>query len=279
VSTSSEPTSSGPTFARGGAAGAGSDGAWGSTLTCQELASISSVGFVPVGQVLGAAVYSAGSATGATCPGTFLPLVAAMYQARRTAIDRMTAECAALGGHGVVAVRLSREPFPLGGLAFTAIGTAVRATGPATVGATAGPPVPFTSNVSGQDFARLIGAGWVPAGLALGIDVGARHDDLATIRQARLWSGNAEMAAWTDLVNRSRRDARRRLAQDVTRLGAEGVVTSDMEMRVRQRDCPVTAGRHDHMVEVTIIGTAIARFSPDGRGNAAPALTVMPLHR
>ena len=84
----------------------------------------------------------------------FGPLVEAMYQARRTAVDRMTAECAALGGHGVVGVRLSRGPFTLGGLEFTAIGTAVRATG-----VPAGPRVPFTSGVSGQDFARLITGG------------------------------------------------------------------------------------------------------------------------
>src|SRR5436190_9170355 len=61
--------------------------------------------------------------------GSFGPLVEAMYQARRTAIDRMTAECAALGGHGVVGVRLSRGSLPLGGLDFTAVGTAVRAPG------------------------------------------------------------------------------------------------------------------------------------------------------
>jgi len=38
-----------------------------------------------------------------------------MYQARQTAIDRMTAECAALGGHGVVGVRLSRGRYPSAG--------------------------------------------------------------------------------------------------------------------------------------------------------------------
>jgi hypothetical protein len=127
-------------------------------LTCQELAAVGSVGFAPVGQVFGAAVYAAGSASGSRCPGSpavqvpdrgdpagFGPLVEAMYQARRAAVDRMTAECAALGGHGVVGVRLSRGPFALGGLEFTAIGTAVRA-----AGAAAGPPAPFTSDVSGR---------------------------------------------------------------------------------------------------------------------------------
>jgi uncharacterized protein YbjQ (UPF0145 family) len=265
-----------------GPAGARSGETWGSTLTCQELAAVTSAGFFPVGQVFGAAVYAAGSASVAGCPGvqvpgqgdpgTFVPLVEAMYQARRAAIDRMTAECAALGGHGVAGVRLSREPFPLGGLAFTAIGTAVRAQGAATR-----PEVPFSCDLSGQDFARLIAAGWVPAGMAFGIAIGARHDDRVTARQARLWSGNAEMAGWTELVNRSRREARHRLEEDIRRVGAEGVVTADMEMRVRQRDCPEATGRHDHIVEVTFTGTAIVRFSPAGHTYAGPALTVMSL--
>ena len=205
-------------------------------------------------------------------PGSFGPLVQAMYQARHTALDRMTAECAALGGHGVVGVRLSREPFPLGGLEFTAIGTAVCAPGAAP-----GPRPPFTSDVSGQEFAKLIMMGWVPAGLALGISIGSRHDDRAVARQARWKSGNVEVAGWTELVNESRRDARRRLEDDVRRLGAEGVVIAVTQMRVRERDCPVTVGRRDHIVEATFIGTAIAGFSRAGQRHAGPALAVMSL--
>ena len=84
-------------------------------------------------------------------------------------------------------------------------------------------------------------------------------------------------AGWTELVNRSRRDARRRLEQDVRRLGGQGVVITGMQMRVRERDCPATAGRRDHIAEVTLTGTAIARFSRAGQRPAGPALTVMPL--
>jgi len=206
--------------------------------------------------------------------GSFGPLVEAMYQARRAAVDRMTAECAALGGHGVVGVRLSRGSFFLGGLEFTAIGTAVRAAGTAPE---VRPRLPFTSAVSGQDFARLVMAGWVPAGLVLGIAVGGRHDDRVTTRQARPWSGNAEMAGWTALVNQVRRDSRRRLEDDVRRLGAEGVVIADMQMHARQRDCPVAVGRRDHIVEVTLTGTAITSFSRAAHPGTGPALTVMRL--
>jgi uncharacterized protein YbjQ (UPF0145 family) len=241
--------------------------AWGSALTAEEFAAVRGAGFEPVGQVFGAAVYTSGSAGTYRCPGTtaqsggqgsFGPLVRAMYEARQTAIDRMSRQCAQFGGHGVVGVRLAVGDFRLGGLEFTAIGTAVRAPGVAVGTAGAGP---FTSDLSGQDFAKLIMAGWVPAGLALGIAVGGRHDDLRTTRQTRWTAGNAEVAGWTELVNRCRHEARRALDSDVRRLGADGVVIADMRMRVRERDCPVTVGRHDHIVETTLVGTAVAWFS------------------
>ena len=278
------------------AAATGPGGIRASALTPQEFAAVRGVGFEPVGQAFGAAVYAAGWASGYSCPGawgssgdrrpggpgtqvsgqreagSFGPLVEAMYQARQTAIDRMTAECAALGGHGVVGVRLSRGSLPLGGLDFTATGTAVRAPGAAH-----GQRALFTCDVSGQDFAKLMTAGWVPAGLALGISIGCRHDDRTLAGQARWWSGNVEVAGWTELVNQSRHQARRRLEDDVRRLGGEGVVITGMQMRARERDCPATVGCHDHIVEVTLTGTAIAGFSRPGPCPAAPALTVMPL--
>jgi uncharacterized protein YbjQ (UPF0145 family) len=172
----------------------------------------------------------------------------------------------------VVGVRLTRGSFPLGGPQFTAIGTAVRARGAAQ-----GQPAPFTAEVSGQDFAKLVMAGWVPAGLVLGISIGSRHDDRTTTRQARWGSGNAEVAGWTELVSQSRHDARRQLESDVRRLGADGVVIATMEMKVRERDCPETAGRRDHIVEATLIGTAIARFARAGQRHHRPALAIMSL--
>ena len=46
-------------------------GTWGSALTTDEFAAIRSVGFEPVGQVLGAAVYTIGYTGGYNCPGPF----------------------------------------------------------------------------------------------------------------------------------------------------------------------------------------------------------------
>jgi hypothetical protein len=51
-----------------------------------------------------------------------------------------------------------------------------------------------------------------------------------------------------------------------------------MEMRVRERECPVQEGRRDHIVEATVIGTGITRFSrsaeadPGGRTLAIMSL-------
>ena len=274
----------------------GSSGRWGSALTADEFAAIRSAGFEPVGQVFGAAVYSVGSASSYGCPGapgspgdgsparlatqvsgqggagSFGPLVQAMGQARHTAVDRMITECAELGGHGVVGVHVSRGMFDLGGTQFIVIGTAVRAPG-----AAAGHPAPFTSDLSGQDFAKLITAGWVPVGLALGLSVGARHDDRGTARQARWTAGNAEVGGWTDLVGQCRHDARLQLESDVNRLGAEGAVIAAMQLHVRQRDCPATVGRHDHIAEATVIGTAVTRFAQPEQRPGGPALAIMSL--
>ena len=198
----------------------------------------------------------------------------------------MTAECAELGGDGVVGLRVSRGSYLLGGQEFSAVGTAVRARGAesaafsatarargaesgaatgaegaAATGAARGEPAPFTSDLSGQDFAKLIMAGWVPAGLVLGVAIGACHDDWQTTRQTRRWSGNREVVGWTDVVNQSRRDARDRLDLDVQRLGAEGAVVASMQLRVTVRDCPAQPGRRDHIVEASILGTAVAKFA------------------
>jgi uncharacterized protein YbjQ (UPF0145 family) len=280
-------------------------GTWGSALTTDEFTAIRSTGFEPVGQVLGACVYSIGYTGGYACPGawgtwgygapvrtttqvssrggygSFGPLVKALYEARRKALDRMTAECEELGGHGVVGVRLTIGPFPAGGLEFKAIGTAIRAPGVGPMSTWAGRRghrhQPFTSDLSGQDFSKLIMKGWVPAGLALGISIGSRHDDWLTVGQTRWGAGNAEVTGYTELVNDARHDARQQLDRDVTRLGGEGVVIADMDMKVRERECPVSEGRRDHIVEATTIGTAIVRFTRHEQRQTRPTLAIMSL--
>lgn len=272
-------------------------GAWDSALSADGFAAIRTVGFEPVGQVFGAAVYYLSATAGVSCPGGArryllrdgppeapgssattvsgqgIPgpagrVAQALYDGRRTAIDRMAGECADLGGHGIVGASLQVEEIPAdsftaGAVEFTVIGTAVRARGC--------PPLarPFAADLSGQDFAKLVMVGWVPAGIALGISVAALHDDLLTTRSGRWGTGNAEVPAYTDLMIQARQDARSRLEQAVLGLGAGGVVVSAMTLRVRSDACRAHPGGTDHFAEAVITGTAVARFA-DQRSAAAP---------
>jgi uncharacterized protein YbjQ (UPF0145 family) len=274
-------------------------GTWGSALSTDEFAAIKSVGFEPVGQVLGAAVYNLGYTGGYGCPArwgyryggsswarsgggftalssagstaAYGPLVRTLYEARRAAIGRMSAECAALGGHGVVGVLLTIGRFPAGGLEFKAIGTAVRAPGAIQL------RHPFTSDLSGQDFAKLIADGVVPVGLALGISIGTRHDDWRTRSQTRWGAGNTEVGGYTDLVSSTRHDARSQLELDVRRMGGEGVVIQSMDMRIGEHECQAQEGARDHVAEVSIVGTAITHFARSGRAAERPSLAILSL--
>ena len=60
-----------PSAARARMAEIRSSGTWGSALSADEFAAIRSVGFEPVGQVLGAAVYNIGYTGGYSCPGAW----------------------------------------------------------------------------------------------------------------------------------------------------------------------------------------------------------------
>ena len=281
---------------------AGGGEAWDSALGVSDFAAIRSVGFEPVGQVFGAAVYYLSTVLGAGCPGTSADsllrdaqpeaagaaersragvhgiaspaakVAQGLYAGRRTAIDRMTSRCADLGGHGIVGAALRIREIPpegltAGAIEFTVIGTAVRASGC--------PPLrrPFASDLSGPDFAKLIMAGWVPAGIALGISVAGLHDDLATTSSGPWRTGNAEVPAYTALLIKARQDARRRLEQAVRGVGADGVVVSAMNVRVRSDPCHAHPGGADYFAEAVTTGTAVARFARP-RAPAPPVLSV-----
>ena len=110
----------------------------------------------------------------------------------------------------------------------------------------------------------------------LGISIGSRHDDRPTARQARWGLRNAEVAGGPNW-SASRGTMPGASWKVTSGRGADGVVIATMRMRVRERDCPAAAGRRDHIVEATLIGTAVARFSRAGQRRDGPALPIMPL--
>jgi len=283
----------------------GGDGAWDSVLSADGFAAVRSVGFEPAGQVFGTAVYYLSASAGVSCPGTAARHLAhdpgpeaperslvtlsghgipgpaariaqALYAGRRTAIDRMTAECAELGGHGIVGVSLQVKEVPAGSFdpgaaEFTVIGTAVRARGC--------PPLarPFTTDLTAENFAKLLMAGWVPAGIALGISVAGLHDDLLTTRSGPWGTQNAEVPAYTELMVQARQDARSRLEEAVAGLGADGVVVSAMTLHVRSDACQAHPGGTDHFAQAVTTGTAVAQFADRRTTALPPGLVVLKL--
>ncbi len=262
-------------------------GAWGSLLSAQDFAAITSVGFHPVGHVLGASVVHLGYASrGGKCSsvgsytsrtdlasattGPFNMLLRQRYGVRNRALSRALAECRVLGGDGIVGVTVRIAPFPAGGTEFVVQGTAVRAR------TAIRPAAPFASHVSATEFARLLRAGWVPTALVFGIALGARHDDMRTRRQTR-WRSTSEVQGYSALVRDTRRDARKQLEKVVADQGADGVVVDEMTLHLGERECPAEQG-HDHVAEAAILGTTIVSFARSAGASDRTPLTIMHLN-
>jgi uncharacterized protein YbjQ (UPF0145 family) len=278
------------------------DHAFTSDLTTAEHHAVRSVGFVPVGQVLGASVYQIGWRGGWDCgvryagygqraggfnaggfsgmgmsgypvggPGSAYsvssvdvsPWRATLRQAQQRAMSRLEQEARALGGDGVVAVRFSERQVASGVVEFHVIGTAVRAA--------AGPHPTrlFTCDLSGQDFGRLLQSGFVPTALLFGVAVMTRHDDWATRMNNRSWA-NVELAGYTQLVTDTRAEARRALAREAAAARSEIAVMSTHEDRISESECALVEGGRDHLVRTTFLGTGVAQL-PRRNRSAVPA--------
>jgi uncharacterized protein YbjQ (UPF0145 family) len=253
------------------------DAAFTSALSVDEHHAIRSVGFSPVGQVMGTCVVHPGAYALSMC-GYYgfgmqyawgaAPVVvadqveAALRRARLSAVSRMVQECEGLRGDGIVGVRLTMQPFIAGGIEVQAIGTAVRADGDVR------PPFPFTSDLSGQDFAKLLLGGWLPAGLVMGTAVLIRHDDYTTAWQSGSWN-NTEVSGVTQLVTSTRDRARHTLRADAARFGAQHVVLRDLNLWVFHQGCRSMNEGHDHVAESLAIGTALVPLR-HGRATDVP---------
>lgn len=256
----------------------GEPGSFTSDLTVQEFAAIRSVGFSPVGQVLGSAVYNVGwSYTGCGIYGGFggqwtaAPVVPVpttqklINEARHRAVARMRDECAGLGGDGVVGVRLGLRSFYGNGLEFIAIGTAVRAEGDKR------PRQPFTSDLTGQDFAKLIRSGWVPVALVQGVGAVIRHDDWRMRAQQTSWM-NQELQGNTELVHVARGAARDSLAADGRRYGGHTVLLQRMDLRIGEQRCASVQEGEDHTATAFLWGTAVVPFKTRACMEAPPLM-------
>ena len=192
-------------------------------------------------------------------------LTQAMYGGRELAMTRMRAEADHLGADGVVGVNLRMQMYVWGQdvLEFVATGTAVRALG--GEGAHRAPDGrAFTSDLSAQDFFRLLAAGAVPVAFVLGTCVYhiAHQSAMQALRQA---GRNQEMLQFTQGVYEARELALVRMQAEATVARASGIV-----------GVTVAVSNHvwgEHATEFLATGTAIRRLGEEHR---LPATTPKP---
>jgi uncharacterized protein YbjQ (UPF0145 family) len=271
---------------------------WSFPTPIGEFAAARAAGFEPVGQVFGTtvAVLSADSLPFSGAPGfgrcfavsadsarsprttadPHNPVLAALKAARGRALDRAVAECEALGGDGIIGMRVRSAEFFTHTVELTVEGTAVRAR------AQTRPTTPFTTHVSGQDLARLLDAGWMPFALVFGTALAVCHFDDSMFQQTRRGvvgaAGNREVTGYTRLVNDARREARRTLEDAVHEQGGEGAVVREMTLRFSERECPRQfEQRADYVAEATIVASAIIPFERSKSSAPPGPLTIMRL--
>ena len=240
-------------------AGAESGGVFTSDLSVSEYALLGEAGFEPLGFVVGSSIYHVGLQVGRWAQNMELQvLTQAMYNARELAMARMRAEADHLDADGIVGVQLRLQMYAWGQevLEFVATGTAVKALG-TTQGAHRAPDGrAFTSDLSAQDFFRLLAAGAVPVAFVLGTCVYhiAHQSLMQTLRQT---GQNQEMVLFTQGVYEARELALSRMQAEAGDARASGIVGVN-----------VAVSNHvwgEHATEFLATGTAIRRLADEHR--------------
>jgi uncharacterized protein YbjQ (UPF0145 family) len=248
-----------------------------SLLSVAGAVGVESVGLSPIGEVMGCIVqnigwtggFSYGNMGGFVGSVSFQPYVSALYHGYDTALARMTTEAKAMGADGIVGIRLTRSALAESGQEFMALGTAVRAN------STRRPRQLFTTELPGQDVAKLMYAGWVPARIAIGIAVESQFLDWASRSQMSVMAGNSEVNAYTQLINRVRAKSRQAFASHARGARADGAIVASMSLRSWHQE----AGNTPLLcAEASVFGTTIARFHT-GRRAPTNALKIMPLRQ
>jgi len=220
-----------------------------SDLSVNEFLLVKEAGFHPVGFVMGSSIYHIGFQSRKWGQSQEMTkLTEAMYNARELAMTRMEEEAAQLGADGVVGVRLDVNYYEWGSDAaeFIAVGTAVKAEDGVSRLNKLG--MPFTSDLSGQDFWTLLQTGYQPQGLVMGTCV--FHIAHRGLGQTLSSTGkNVELPNFTQALYEARELAMTRMQDEAARLDSSGIVGVRLEEKSHQWG--------SHTIEFLALGTAV----------------------
>jgi uncharacterized protein YbjQ (UPF0145 family) len=222
-----------------------------SDLSVKEFLLVRESGFEPAGLVMGSSIYHVGIQRGNYYQNQELTvLTQALYHARELAMARMEEEARALGADGIIGVRLNVKQHSWGDslVEFVTLGTAVYARDGQSQRWRAPSGMPFTSDLSGQDFWMLLKAGFRPISMVMGNCVySVAHQTLgAWFKQA---GQNMEQAQFTQGLYDARELAMERLQYEAQCDGASGVVGADIHER--------SHGWESHVIEFFAVGTSV----------------------
>jgi uncharacterized protein YbjQ (UPF0145 family) len=165
------------------------------------------------------------------------------------AIDRMREEAKALGAHGIVGVRHTLSDMQLASSApvveLKMVGTAITRLGADPL------EEPFTSHLSGQQFAKLLDSGWVPASLVFGVGAIRSQGGCVGMMSASTWSG-AEFVQRSEAVQAAQEIAVQGI-EDRARSVGDRVIGVGIGLSINE-------GAEGAMASMQAVGTAVRRF-------------------
>ena len=213
-----------------------------SDLSIDEALLLHATGWEPLDLVVGVSVCSIPYGVWNWGQGEITYASTAHNAAVNGAAEALRYECAKVGGHGVVGVRVEVEVRPMH-VDVELVGTAVR-----PIGDTKAPSVPFVSDLSARDFTLLKTAGWMPVGLAFGASFvyAPRRSAGAVISQK---GQNIELTNFTEAMYSARESAMERMQRSALAVHGDGVV------QVKVTEGPMTFARH--AVGFTAWGTTV----------------------
>jgi uncharacterized protein YbjQ (UPF0145 family) len=235
-----------------------------SDLSVNEFLASREVGVSPISQVMGSSIYHVGRIAdykGAT--GEITTLSQAHRDARKLALRRIWLEGKAVGADAVVGVRLGERFITIGShgkggddggeiIEFSVVGTAVKAPWLSHLSEKLHTVV---TDLSGQQLWALYREGYGPCGVVFDF---CRYHVWHVLKS---WTGGGEVTSAVNAVETAKDMVNNRIMQQANQMGAEFVVGSSLEFKVKEVPCGYEGCElNDLDIDVSWFGTAICRL-------------------